>query len=301
MTEQIIKKRYASLAVFFSLISPGMGHLYVGKWKTAILIPFFLLLIIAFMGWTKLVFLSEGMSNIALIMIVFYLFVMISSFVAARNPSSHNLNTSQKWYLYILFLVVLAVINTAVMDHRGKLFGFEPFRIPASSMLPTMMVNDFMMVDTWAYDNKEPDIGDIIVFDYPRDRKIKYVKRLIGKGGDHIVYSNKVLYINGKVIKRELIGEYSKTAMEYKMDEYNEYLAGRTNKILLTPSRPAIDSEYIVPEGHYFVMGDNRDNSNDSRYWGVFPHDYLHGKVEYIWFSIDNDMNVRSDRMGIRF
>ena len=300
MSEQITKKRYASLAVFMNLISPGMGHLYVGKWKLAITFPLLLILLLALMGWSRLIFLSEGMIIVMAITALFYLFVMVSSFIAARNPASHNLNKSQRWYFYILFVVVVAVLNSLIMDYRGKIFGFEPFRIPAASMLPTMLYNDFLVVDTWAYRTKEPDVGDVVVFDYPRDPEIKYVKRLMGKGGDHLAYNNKVLYVNGKSLKREFIGRYNTAGSPEEMEEYKEYIGNYEYGITLIPSRPAMDAEFIVPEGYYFVMGDNRDNSNDSRYWGVVPRDYLYGKAAYVWFSFDAEFNIRSERMGVR-
>ena len=297
----MIKKRHASLAVLFSIISPGMGHLYAGKWKLAIALPFILFLLIALVGWTRVVFLSEGMSIIVMMIAVFYLLVMASSFLLARKPTSHNLNASQKWYFYILFLVVVSLVNSMVMEYRGKLFGFEPFRIPAASMLPTIMVNDLLIVDTWAYKKNEPELGDVVVFDYPRDPKVKYIKRIMAKGGDHLAYYDKVLHINGKPLRREFVRPYITWGVSEKMEEYSEYIGEKQYRIALMPLRPAINAEYIVPEGYYFVMGDNRDDSNDSRYWGVLPHHYLYGKAEYIWFSIGNDMNLRSGRMGIRF
>ncbi|MDH5473100.1 MAG: signal peptidase I [Gammaproteobacteria bacterium] len=300
MTEPLIKKRHASLAVFFSLISPGLGHLYVGKWKLAMAIPFLLFLIPLFMGGSGLIFLSNGMSVVILLFAVVYLLVMASSFILARNPASHVLNVSQKWYFYILFLVVMAVLNASLVDYRGRLFGFEPFRIPAASMLPTLRVNDFLMVNTRAYKTSEPRRGDVVVFDYPRDTRIKYVKRIIAKGGDHLAYYDKILYINNQPVPRESAGTYQTDDPAEQMMLYMETLDDISYGITLNSSRPAMDAEYIIPEGYYFVMGDNRDNSNDSRYWGVVPRDYLYGKAEYIWLSLDAETGLRSDRIGVR-
>ena len=127
MTEQIIKKRYAALAAIMSLVSPGLGHLYVGKWKLAIGLPFVFVVIFGLMGWTKIIFLSEGMFVALALSVFFYLYVMTSSFLLARKPASHNLNRYQRWYFYILFIVVVTVLNSTLAEYRGQLFGFEPF------------------------------------------------------------------------------------------------------------------------------------------------------------------------------
>ena len=299
MTEQLIKKRHALLVVLFSLVSPGMGHLYAGKWQQAIAIPFVFLTIPALLGWTGLIFLSQGMFVLLFLMVVFYLLVITSAVIHARNTDSHNLNRSQRWYLYIIFLVGAGIVNSALVDYRGKLFAYETFHIPAASMLPNLLIGDYIIVDTYAYANKQAEVGDVVVFEYPRDRSVAYIKRVIGKGGDHLVYNDKQLYINGEEVKRELVGPYQAPVTNGKMVLYTELMAGNKYTVAYMSDRPAMNAEYIVPEGHYFVMGDNRDNSNDSRYWGVFPDAYLKGKAMYIWFSFD-DMGIHSDRIGLR-
>ena len=299
MTEQLIKKRHALLAALFSLISPGMGHLYVGKWQQAILIPFVFLTIAALLGWTGLIFLSEGMFLFLFLIVAFYLVVIVSAIIHARKSGSHHLNRSQRWYFYIIFLVGSAIVNSALIDYRGKLFAYETFYIPAASMLPNLLAGDFIIVDTYAYANKQAEVGDIVVFDYPRDRSVAYIKRVIGKGGDRLVYKDKQLYINDKQVNRELVGPSRAPGTNAKMQLYTELMAGNKYNIAHMPDRPAINAEYIVPEGHYFVMGDNRDNSNDSRYWGVFPEAYLKGKAMYIWLSLD-DISFQNDRIGLR-
>lgn len=299
MTEQLIKKRHALLAALFSLISPGMGHLYVGKWQQAIFMPFVILAIPALLGWTGLIFLSQGMYVLLFWIVIFYLVVIVSAIMHARKTSSHHLNRSQRWYFYIIFLVVVGIVNSSLVDYRGKLFAYETFHIPAASMLPNLLVGDLVMVDTYAYANKQAEIGDIVVFDYPNDRSVKYIKRVIAKGGDHLAYYDKNLYINGKQVNRELVGLYQAPGLNEKMELYTELMVGNKYTVAYIPDRPAINAEYIVPEGHYFVLGDNRDNSNDSRYWGVFPETYLKGKAMYIWFSFD-EMNIRNDRIGLR-
>lgn len=174
-------------------------------------------------------------------------------------------------------------------------FVVEPFRIPSGSMLPSLYIGDFILVNKFAYgirlpvlnvkviDLGEPQRGDVVVFRYPRDPSLDYIKRVIGLPGDHIAYYNKTLYVNGKEIKRQFIGPYTGPGQSHAR-RYVENLDGVKHDILIMPSRPnTLQGEYIVPEGMYFCMGDNRDNSNDSRVWGPVPEENLVGKAFMIW------------------
>jgi len=187
-------------------------------------------------------------------------------------------------------------------------FIVEPFRIPSGSMLPSLYIGDFILVNKFAYGirvpvlNKkvfeldEPKRGDVVVFRYPRDPSLDYIKRVIGLPGDHIAYYNKVLYVNGKPAQRRFVGPYEGPGQS-RANEYRESLFNVEHEILLQPGRPSsLEGEYIVPEGAYFVMGDNRDNSNDSRVWGTVPEQNLVGKAFMIWMHWSD--GVHWDRIG---
>ena len=187
-------------------------------------------------------------------------------------------------------------------------FIVEPFRIPSGSMLPSLYIGDFILVNKFAYglrlpvwnktifETGEPERGDVVVFRYPRDHSLDYIKRIIGLPGDHIAYYNKVLYVNGKPVKREFVGEYQGPGQAHA-NEYIESLLGNDHSILLQPGRPSsLEGEYIVPDGMYFVMGDNRDNSNDSRVWGPVPERNLVGEAFMIWMHWNG--GVKWGRIG---
>jgi len=180
-------------------------------------------------------------------------------------------------------------------------FVVEPFRIPSGSMLPTLYIGDFILVNKFVYgirlpviDKKiinisEPKRGDVVVFRYPRNPSIDYIKRVVGLPGDHIAYYNKELYVNGKKIPRKLDGPYTGPG-QIDANEYTENLLGVKHKILLIPSRPnTLQGEYIVPQHAYFCMGDNRDNSSDSRVWGTMPEKNLVGKAFMIWMHYSDE------------
>ena len=181
-------------------------------------------------------------------------------------------------------------------------FLVEPFRIPSGSMMPTLLIGDFILVNKFTYGlrlpvlNKkivefnEPERGDVVVFRYPRQPSVDYIKRVIGLPGDRVTYYDKQVYINGKRVKQVSLGRYqgvgqgeSMTGAERKVEE----LKGAEHSILVNNGVQGVEGVFIVPKGHYFVMGDNRDNSNDSRYWGTVPEDNLVGKAFFIWMNWD--------------
>jgi len=170
-------------------------------------------------------------------------------------------------------------------------FVFEPFRIPSGSMMPTLLEGDFIFVKKFAYglrlpvaetkvvETGDPERGDVIVFRLPSDPSINYIKRVIGLPGDEVVYSRQRLTINGETVelKRGADGDFAAPV-------FVEDLDGRVHDILVTnPQFSTRDGTYRVPQGHYFVMGDNRDRSRDSRFIGAIPEKFLVGEAVRVW------------------
>lgn len=191
-------------------------------------------------------------------------------------------------------------------------FLLEPFQIPSGSMIPTLLVGDFILVNKYAYGIRLPVIekkiievgkpqrGDVMVFYPPNDPRY-FIKRVIGLPGDKIHYSNKRLTVNGKVVPQTLIAELPPERPNYRLAK--EQL-GETKfdiRIEMLSYRPRIDEyETIVPEGHYFVMGDNRDNSADSRVWGFVPEQNVVGKAVAKWMYWDSFFSFPSfKRVGL--
>jgi len=215
----------------------------------------------------------------------------------SRNAKEPVLVEYSKSFFPVLLIVFLL---------RG--FIVEPFRIPSGSMLPSLYIGDFILVNKFAYgvrvpvlnkkifDVSEPERGDVVVFRYPRDESLDYIKRIIGLPGDHIAYYNKVLYVNGKPVERKFVGQYKGPGQTFA-NEYIEKLGDVEHEMLLLPARPNnLQGEYIVPENMYFAMGDNRDNSNDSRVWGPVPEENLLGRAFMIWMHYSDEWHL--DRIG---
>jgi signal peptidase I len=199
-------------------------------------------------------------------------------------------------------------------------FIYEPFQIPSGSMMPTLLVGDFILVEKFSYGLKEPiwqntlipmgkvKRGDVVVFKYPENIRVDFIKRVVGLPGDRIVYKDKRLYLipacdvepcaSYKALDMNYLGEQEFADEESTMQVYSEILGEVAHQVLVNPLRrdqPAYyyqqqgtyEYEWIVPKGQYFVMGDNRDNSKDSRYWGFVPEQNLEGKAVAIWISFE--------------
>ncbi|MDX9741554.1 MAG: signal peptidase I [Gammaproteobacteria bacterium] len=182
-------------------------------------------------------------------------------------------------------------------------FLIEPFRIPSGSMMPTLLAGDFILVNKYSYgirlpviDTKiievgSPERGDIAVFRYPEDPSVDYIKRIVGLPGDRIRYENKTLFINGVEAPQSYLGEYTGVGVGRGMSGASlrkERIDDNEHQILVQHRRPLGEGEFVVPEGQYFAMGDNRDNSNDSRFWGPVPEKHLVGRAFMIWMSWDS-------------
>jgi signal peptidase I len=197
-------------------------------------------------------------------------------------------------------------------------FLYEPFKIPSSSMVPTLVIGDLILVNKFTYGirlpviNKkvievnDPQRGDVMVFKYPKDTSMDYIKRVVGVPGDKIVYKNKRLIINGKEVAYEPQSDYlDEESLRYSK-QFVERLPNVTHRILNDENKPAYVQDpdafpqhelctyniegfaCTVPAGHYFMMGDNRDNSADSRYWGFVPNENIVGKAFFVWMNLGN-------------
>ncbi|MFB0980518.1 MAG: signal peptidase I [Alteromonadaceae bacterium] len=246
----------------------------------------------------------------------------------------------------------LAIIDTCVQIFPViafvlilRSFLWEPFQIPSGSMMPTLLDGDFILVNKFNYGLRDPVVrnkffevglperGDVVVFKYPRDTKIDYIKRVIGLPGDRIIYRNKSIYIKPACLEsdekcpdfEQVVHNFRKETDtpdgSYGLSRHTSVMPNKTHDILIdNQTLPRTQhyyqqagtqrDEFVVPQGHYYVMGDNRDNSLDGRFWGFVPEENLVGEAIAIWMSFDFDRdensllpkwvptNVRFSRLG---
>lgn len=221
---------------------------------------------------------------------------------------------AQPWWLEWtagLFPVIITVFLL-------RSFLFEPFKIPSGSMIPTLLVGDLILVNKFHYglrlpvintkitEGTKPKRGDVMVFRYPPQPSLDYIKRVVGLPGDTVAYINKRLTINGQVIETTAMPDFlDEDAMRY-FKQFEEKLGDKPHRLLNDENRPAfvqVQPNFFgaegcnytvegvtckVPEGHYFMMGDNRDNSLDSRYWGFVPDANIVGKAFFVWMNFSS-------------
>jgi signal peptidase I len=238
---------------------------------------------------------------------------------AGVEPARQKL-LAQPWWLDWtagLFPVILVVFVL-------RSFLFEPFKIPSGSMIPTLLVGDLILVNKYHYGvrlpvinkkivpNHNPQRGDVVVFRYPPQPSLDYIKRVVGVPGDEVAYLNKQLTVNGQPVPKVAQPDFfDADSMRYSK-QFQEQTGSKTYKVLNDDGRPAFvpgASEFPfhdqcrysaegvvckVPEGHYFMMGDNRDNSLDSRYWGFVPDENIVGKAFFVWMNFGNFKRIGS-------
>ena len=230
----------------------------------------------------------------------------------------------QPWWLDWtagLFPVILAVFLL-------RSFLFEPFKIPSGSMKPTLLVGDLILVNKFHYGVRlpvvnrkvipldDPQRGDVMVFRYPQDPSTDYIKRVVGLPGDEVSFRSQQLYLNGKLVDQKPVGEFYDDDTRRYEKEFSEQLGTVEHRILINPrSTPFFGTQEShqfpfhencqysaegvtckVPVGHYFMMGDNRDNSQDSRYWGFVPDENIVGKAFFVWMNFGDLKRIGSFR-----
>jgi signal peptidase I len=222
------------------------------------------------------IFVNAG--DLGSVLLIGSIICLIILLVGVFSKNALLKTTGRGWFVPVFLIFTL------------RTFVYEPYQIPSGSMIPGLKVGDFILVNKHSYGLKvnrignafalsaDPEYGDVVVF-IPPHVNVPYIKRLIGKPGDTIGYLNKKIYVNGKAIQQEFI---SSTEEEIFL---KETLGSADRIIRIVGGSASYPEEFIVPANHYFVMGDNRDNSSDSRYWGFVPRENFMGTGELIWMT----------------
>ena len=243
--------------------------------------------------------------------------------LAADRSALQDRITRRPWYLEYTASFFPVILLVFVL----RSFFFEPFRIPSGSMIPTLQIGDLILVNKYQYGVRLPVInkkiievgsprrGDVMVFRFPHNTQQDYIKRVVGLPGDRVEYLDRRLTINGKPVETTPLGRYFEEGRVQYYAEFTEKLGAVDHRIILSesplgvpimPSGPHANPEAcryqpdgrgvacVVPPGHYFMMGDNRDNSEDSRFWGFVPDENIVGRAFFVWMNFGNISRIGS-------
>lgn len=260
------KPRRQWLAALLTILETGLGHIYAGKLKRGMILfcinQLLILLVIVFVLVVK-----PGVTHMiiaALVLIAFAVYCIVDAvLIAGRNKHNYQPTKYNRWFVYVGFPVVAWLLLQACTSLIVVPYMVQAFKMPTGSMEPTLLVGDHILIDKHIYRSNAPKRGEIIIFKYPHDAKVIYVKRLIGLPGDTVEIVGRAVYINGETLKEGYVQFLDPSSV---FDRYG-------------PLR--------VPARQYFVLGDNRDNSQDSRFWGCIPEENLLGKPIIIYWSFE--------------
>jgi len=222
------------------------------------------------------IFINAG--DLGSVLLIGSIICLIIYFIGILNKNNLLKTTGRGWFIPVFLIFVL------------RTFAYEPYQIPSGSMIPGLKVGDFILVNKHSYGlkinrignsfalSKDPDYGDVVVF-IPPHVNVPYIKRLIGKPGDTIGYLNKKIYVNGQPVDQELISTSAEETLLKETFKNSERI------IRIVGGSASYPEEFEVPKNHYFVMGDNRDNSSDSRYFGFVPRENFMGTGQLIWMT----------------
>lgn len=280
-----------------SLALPGLGQVYNGQWlKGGMAVLGLGIFVPILMGITRLGTTFNGMIAFVAIAFSLRLWLVIDAIIVARRRQVYVLGRYEGWPAVVVAGGLILALGF-IVDPK-TMMKTESFVIPTPSSEPTIQVDDRVMADMWAYRKSDPDYGHLIVFKDSRQQTLLY--RVVGLPGDRISYAENILMINGEVQRRTTIGQSEFEGMP--TIEYEEVLPnGVVHRGYILEERPAYSDprldgeELVVPEGEYYVLGDFRDNAQDSRFLGTISRQQIRGRLQYSWWG------ASMDRVGIDF
>lgn len=269
------------LSVLLTIFSLGLGHLYIGKAKKGIMLflIFQILIILGFFSFFyapigPIIFLSLG-----LLFVIFCIFDAVK--LSKKLKLSYVVKRYNKWYVYLLYFVVASFVVQPIVQATLKRNIAQAYKIPSGGMKPTLQIGDHIISDKLIYKYSDPKKGDIVIFPYPEDPSKDFIKRVIAVGGETIESVNKQIFINGKILKEPFVIHSDSYIFPKGVQPRDNF------------------GPFKVPDDSLFVMGDNRDQSFDSRFWGFVKKSSVRGKAISIYWSWDEkNQSIRWKRIG---
>lgn len=277
----INKPRRPWIAALLTLVTRGLGHLYSGNLRRGlILFGIDQLLLLSFAA--SILVITPNLIILTMILtgsLAFVGFCVVDAVLIARQgKANYELKKYNRWFAYVGYFVVLSLLFSTIVSSIIKANFVEAFKIPSGAMVPTVLIGDHLLADKFVYKTNDPKRGDIVIFPCPEDPSRTFIKRLIAVEGDVVEIRNKKLFINEREQQEEYIVN---TDPHIRTDQRDNY------------------GPLKVPPGQLFFMGDNRDQSYDSRFYGFVPKDTIKGKAVMLYWSWNYENNsVRWNRIG---
>lgn len=252
------------------MVAPGLGQLYNGQILKGIIFFLAILLIPTILLLVGLPSQFLGLAAIFIIAFCLWVFIIAEAFAAAKRKKEVVLKAYNKWYLYILIILLVNgtyfIPRDSTANFASKVLGFQVYKIPAGSMEPTLLIGDYLITDSKYFRKHELQRRDLVICQNPKDLYKDFIKRVIALEGEKIEIKNKQVYINDEVLPESYVIHNDASSNVAMRDNFGPEL---------------------VPPNHCFVLGDNRDNSMDSRFWGAIPLGNIKGKPLYIYWAKD--------------
>ena len=289
------KKRVPFLALLLSIAATGLGHIYCGKLAKG--------LFLFFISFAFAPIIANSMENISsifslmavigsiIILISVFLYAVVDSYLLAKQVGrGYALKEYNRWYVYLLFIVVSVSYPSSLSNHIREDI-LQAFKIPSVSMVPSILRNDYVLLNKAIFKTQAPTRGDVVVFVYPNDRHLNYIKRIVAMPGETVEIRNNVVLVNDKPLEYDRVDSEALSAIKNQVDgNVLEEVNGDVRyKIMVKGTDPAYSDfkRITVPNGHCFVLGDNRTHSSDSRHFGPVPLADIKGRVDYIYLPAE--------------
>lgn len=269
------KKRNETGAGLLSFLCPGLGQIYVGKLNRGLVVMSLLLLVYIGGAWAGLPETFYGYVLWMAGVFGFYFYQIWDAGRLAKQVREISLQKYNRWYWYVVAVVLYAILWGLITENRDRILGYGMYRIPSGAMTPTLMIGDFIVSKSGGSIKNNLHRNDLVIHQHPNEPSVMYIKRVVAVGGDSFSIEGGKSVINGTPLNESYVVQSNNTRPESQK---------------FGPIK--------VPEGHVFVLGDNRDHSNDSRYWGTLPINYVVAKPLYVWMSFDQSKGIVWERIG---
>jgi len=254
------------------IIVPGLGYWIIGERKLGVATGILFSASILIFSWTRLVLDPIGLR----VLLIILLATLVGGALHAAIVESRSAEIHRSWKSALFFAVAFVITLLLLLSNRGMILGYETYKLPTQSMSPTLLRGDYIIVDTWRYRDEEPANGDIVVFKAPQSG-INFIKRIAGLAGDSISLQGNQLSRNGQIVS----------------EPYAVY-EGSGGAFQPVP-------ELTIPPNQYFLLGDNRNKSADSRQFGFVPRENIIGRIAHIYYSSDDEVGIRWSRFPTEF